>query len=494
MNKNPEFDFHKPFLVSLLVIVVFVFGFGVMGKTQKNVNQNGAAVALSKTTTTAGPPNPGQTVAQKVFLMGGVSHNSGTLHNVLSSINGTTWNIIQPNASWIERYANESVYYNNKIWLIGGIIAGGASVEDVWSSVDGISWTNMTNHILAWSTNRLFSATVFNGKIWITGGTNGSSSYNDAWSSSDGVNWTTSAALPWAGRARHDSVVFNNKLWIFGGDGNFTVFSDVWSSPDGVNWTQVTSNAPWGPRTFIKATVFNNKIWIMGGQNGSVQYQDVWSSPDGVNWTQVVAVAPMFILNGRQQFDLFVLNNKIWLAGGINGLGSMFNDTWSSADGISWIQGTNNLSVSNGGISGHSIVVTPATFGLPDLTITNLTFRNQPIHVSTTNPYVYYDVTVKNSSTIPVVLPATGNTFQINLTSIPSAVPSGDLATITVGTPITLQPGQSHTFSNVSTRYDSRIRATARTYRITAKADALNLITELNETNNTYATNLTIIP
>jgi hypothetical protein len=68
MNKHPEFDFHKPFLVSLLVIVVFVFGFGVMGKTQKNVQQNGAAVALSKTTTTAGPPNPGQTVAQKVWL------------------------------------------------------------------------------------------------------------------------------------------------------------------------------------------------------------------------------------------------------------------------------------------------------------------------------------------------------------------------------------------------------------------------------------------
>jgi hypothetical protein len=493
MNKTPEFDFHKPFLVSLLVIVVFVFGFGVMGKTQNNVQQNSATVTLSKTTTTAGPPNPGQTVAQKVFLIGG---NNGTsnVHEVWLSSNLATsnWTLTNGNhgsaCTLPSAYSPRPVYFKDKLWIIGGRFG----LSSICSSVDGINWQNIVVNA-PWPARVDHTVLVFGNTLWIIGGQDGNGNpFNDVWKSSDGVNWTqVTASTAWSPRFGHTSVVFNNKMWVMGGDpGPSGGNNDVWFSLDGLTWAQATASAGWTPRRSHSSVVFDGRMWVIGGLGSSGDKNDVWSSVDGINWIQATANSTWAV---RHSHASIIFDNKMWVIGGMNNSPTSFNNSYYSTDGISW-SGSNPILSPWSQRYNHGVVVTPATFGLPDLTITNLTFRNQPIHISTTNPYVYYDVTVKNSSTIPVVLPATGNTFQINLTSIPSAVSSGDLATITVGTPITLQPGQSHTFSNVSTRYDSRIRATARTYRITAKADALNRITELNETNNTYATNLTIIP
>jgi hypothetical protein len=438
--------------------------------------------------------------------MGGGYDNNGEvdLNDVWSSSNLLNWMNISPNdplslTKWSPRRLVSNVqYFNGQLWVIGGE-SGSNNFHEIWSSLDGINW-NLVNSSPPWAVGWVDEGQtiVLNNKIWVIIFGNNSS----VWSSPDGINWTQATAnTPWGYRNPYTYTFtsFNNKMWVLGGSDFNGTYNDVWSSSNGVNWTLETPNTAWSPRSTHQTVVFNNKLWVISGTSNSLPLSDVWSSPDGINnWTQETSNAIWGGMSGLEKAIVF--NNKIYLIGGQSLLLGMASQIWSSSDGITWTHvdtDINTLGIQDAPWhyrSYLSVVAVPPSFGLPDLTITNLTFRNQPIHVSTTNPYVYYDVTVKNSSTIPVVLPATGNTFQINLTSIPSAVPSGDLATITVGTPITLQPGQSHTFSNVSTRYDSRIRATARTYRITAKADALNLITELNETNNTYATNLTIIP
>ncbi len=135
------------------------------------------------------------------------------------------------------------------------------------------------------------------------------------------------------------------------------------------------------------------------------------------------------------------------------------------------------------------------TLPAPDLVVTNITIRNQPIHVSSTDPFIQYDATVQNIGNAPVTLESTGpNAFQLSLTTIPTTVVSGDLSNVSLGSPVTLQPGQSYIFANMSTRYDSAIRRTARTYTITAKADSAQIINESNDGNNTLATSLTIVP
>jgi hypothetical protein len=149
----------------------------------------------------------------------------------------------------------------------------------------------------------------------------------------DGIAWTQeTTGLPW----RYDAgvVVFQGRLWLLGGSGGGQ-WNDVWSSPDGVNWVQETAAAGWSPRSRHSASVFNGKMWVLGGYFNPfnppgpyIVYNDVWSSTDGVNWTQEVAAAAW---SARSEHSTVVFDNRLWVVGG-----SVDNDVWSSTDGISW--------------------------------------------------------------------------------------------------------------------------------------------------------------
>ena len=126
--------------------------------------------------------------------------------------------------------------------------------------------------------------------------------------------------------------------------GNWLSLNDVWSSPNGVNWTIQTANAPWTKRLDFASTVLNNKIWITGGvinalfgpcQAGS---NDVWSSSNGINWAQATSSAPW---SKRWGHELVALRTKLFVIGGL-ACSSGGNDVWSSQDGATWMQETAN--------------------------------------------------------------------------------------------------------------------------------------------------------
>jgi hypothetical protein len=100
-----------------------------------------------------------------------------------------------------------------------------------------------------------------------------------------------------------------------------------------VNWTQETI-APWAGRQNPAAVVYGGRIWVMGGSNlvASVisVFNDVWSSPDGINWTQEVAAAAWAPREGHRAL---VFDNRMWVIGSDN-------DVWSSSDGVNWAQET----------------------------------------------------------------------------------------------------------------------------------------------------------
>ena len=183
------------------------------------------------TVPTNSPGAPVQTTPiPRMFLAGGHSVDpisqipTQSINDVVSSINGSTWNQLTNNSIWIPRSHHSLTYLGGLMFLMGG------------------------------ATPNVFAATEF----------------NDVYSSIDGTNWTQVLAnAPWAPRSHHNVVAHNGKLFIMGGSAIYTApcctriyFNDVWSSVDGQNWISL-GNAPWSGRDMYASVVFNNKIWVL---------------------------------------------------------------------------------------------------------------------------------------------------------------------------------------------------------------------------------------
>ncbi len=168
---------------------------------------------------------------------------------------------------------------------------------------------------------------------------------NEIYKSSDGINWSKVANGTWQGRHGAGMIAFNNKLWVLSGDGH----PDVWSSEDGIEWVLEVDYAPWGRRYTPYITVFNGKMWLMGGvsywnetgfysQSFEKVFNDIWSSEDGINWKLEIESAPWGprgIIHGS-----LVHNGEMWILGGgsknWNIPTNIYNDVWKSKNGIDW--------------------------------------------------------------------------------------------------------------------------------------------------------------
>ena len=205
-------------------------------------------------------------------------------------------------------------------------------------------------------------AVVFNNKMWLIGGRKiGGEIIAEVWSSPDGADWTlVTGNAAFGPRFRHQAVAFGNKIWVIGGTPNNgsdeTALNDVWSSTNGADWTLVTGNAAFAARYSFGACSYGGKMWVMGGCESDVGYtslyNDVWSSTDGVTWTQVTSAAAF---PERCVFKPVIHNNKMYVIGGGRDsyetyLGMYYtwgdNDVWSSSNGADWEQLTGNAGFS----------------------------------------------------------------------------------------------------------------------------------------------------
>jgi hypothetical protein len=231
-------------------------------------------------------------------------------------------------------------------------------------------WTKLTQNA-AFGPRDGMGGIVYHGKLYGIGGWNpilhpATATMNDVWSSTDGRTWVrekantfTNAATfnytkDWAGRHFAGYTVHDDKMFIVGGDtiqGEYQ--NDVWSSLDGRIWTKVTHDFGLGPvRTFPHVTEFQGKLWAMGGQTftdfgaqniPAAVYDDVWSSPDGVAWTKTIPMTGLWKPRGLIGNHATHLGRMWIVAGGIYDdpafpRGKMYVDTWSTADGASWIK------------------------------------------------------------------------------------------------------------------------------------------------------------
>lgn len=142
--------------------------------------------------------------------------------------------------------------------------------------------------------------------------------------------------------AFHQSVVFEGKIWVIGGvtrltNGQEVYTNGIYSSNDGVTFTN-HGNGPFSERGYHQVQVLNNKIWLFGGVNASptstTVYDDVWSSSDGINWVQETLLGSHF--GPRYGHKMITFDDKIWCIGGANQTNALQGDIWFSYDGLTW--------------------------------------------------------------------------------------------------------------------------------------------------------------
>lgn len=272
------------------------------------------------------------------------------------------WTPVASAAAFAPRDGAGALTFNDRMWLLGGwnpSVFPKRSTNEVWTSTDGINW-DFVNYA-PWEPRHTAGYAVLDDKMWIVGGDPLQGHYDpplyeghyqpDVWNTSDGVNWTkVTASAPWGQRCLHCTIVHDNKIWVMGGQttpqfapATEVLYNDVWNSSDGVNWTQVTASAPWSPRGMIGGAVeFNGRMWLLGGGTYDTPghptrllYNDVWSSADGVNWTQATTNAPW---SPREYHDVAVFDNKMWVMEGWDTTSGNRNDVWYSSDGMNWTQ------------------------------------------------------------------------------------------------------------------------------------------------------------
>jgi len=81
-------------------------------------------------------------------------------------------------------------------------------------------------------------------------------------------------------------------------------------------------------------------MWLLGGKdNSGTLKNDVWNTADGVSWTQITASANF---SARSDHASAEFDSKMWVAGGHDG-SNYLSDVWHSADGSTWTQSSTGV-------------------------------------------------------------------------------------------------------------------------------------------------------
>lgn len=172
---------------------------------------------------------------------------------------------------------------------------------------------------------------AFGNNLWMVG-------QKAVWSSVDGIHWSQHPKKDWGERISMSYVYFKGKLWMMGGMkyGERQLVNDLWSSLDGTSWEPV-GQGQWPARKGHTLVVFRDKLWLLGGA-ADVQpdftsrklFNDVWSSADGIHWQEEIKAAPW---STRDSPHVMVFQDALYLVGG-QGMA----DVWRSVDGKNWKQ------------------------------------------------------------------------------------------------------------------------------------------------------------
>ena len=206
-------------------------------------------------------------------------------------------------------------------------------VSDGWGGADTISWDVLVTPSNVWSSiasllkpRRFLSAAVINGVLYAAGGgtlrfdgmnyTISPSNAVEAFSIASGTAWSPVASLPTA-RYRTACAPLSGTLFSFGGFGSYDYVATVDSfNPVSNSW----GTAGQLPTVRVGAAVcsYGNKLYLIGGQSYAGSFSTVSSNIDewdpASGWT-----AKATMKNQRMDHQAVLLNNKIYIIGGLGG-------------------------------------------------------------------------------------------------------------------------------------------------------------------------------
>lgn len=505
MNPNKKNTFEKPAIALLVVFIVVAFCFSYKSLIRSDIStlQNSAGAGNAGGNTLLAAPS------EKLVLTGGLYNLSLSQRDGYTATNPAIWTAT-PTPAWTARYQHQTVFFQGKLWLMGGFASPSGYSNDVYSSADGVTWTFFG--AAPWAKRSQFGALVFNNKLYVMGGAGVSGYYKDVWSF-NGTTWTLVGNANWSARSKFGAVVFNDgtgdKIYVLGGGGTAApILNDVWSWSGTGAWTQKTA-------TMLPYISFANDANFITYDNGSgskiyrlgqtinstnTGNANVWSSVNGVNWVE----QPWAAWGSKKSLESVVYNDgtgkKLYVLGGttVSPLGGT-HDIWKATNPD--IVGGWSLVTANPTWSsrfGHSVAVMSFK---PDLVITSIKWsdtygaapNNLPITHSN-DPYIYFTFVVKNIGTADAVLTTTFPPFELSMDSVPQALSIPPFLLTSLGSTITLSPGQSYTFNNIPNSSASTMRANVGSYVLTATVDSHlpGAVDELSETNNTATTTLII--
>jgi len=369
------------------VVTLFKGGTAYFSPDNRHLGGGGATVPAA--------PGVSATITTLVQVGGGViaEFNNGdtylspdgqSLAGGGASVRVSKWDTSTANGPFGERDSAHGAEFAGHLWLSGGYDdpTGSASCFntcsyfDLWGSTDltGTSWPSSANFATASSPNPRdtspienngvqdapvptdfydsYSAlVVWNDRLLAIGST--------VWSTPDGTHWARQNLADGVTAAPgpvHGSIATENSRALPLGSVLYYLQLDsgvVYSTSDiaAASWTNLGAISGFQPRCGAAAFVSQGKLWIEGGGacNYSQVYNDIWSSPDGITWTQSSTPAQW---SGRMWPCIAASDDGVtWLVGGYaptdwNDSGGVItprytvnrSDVWYSKDGATWKQ------------------------------------------------------------------------------------------------------------------------------------------------------------
>ena len=225
----------------------------------------------------------------KMWVIGGSLRDGGHFGNdVWNSDDGKKWNLVVDSAPFLPRCTHSSLIYQNKIWVIGGYAkdVGTFPQHDVWSSEDGKTWELVTAGA-AFTERAQLNAVPWKNAMWVIDGQvvpSGGGSFHDVWRSIDGKNWDKwTDSLPWGDmKGLQNITATKDTLFAIGGQGVgfYDFLSAVWTSSDAKTWKQVSPGAEFPGRGGHTALNFKNRLWVIAGLGQKQVLNDVWKTTD----------------------------------------------------------------------------------------------------------------------------------------------------------------------------------------------------------------------
>ena len=258
---------------------------------------------------------------------------------------GATWSQATASAQWSARYHAATWVYNDRMYIAGGY-NGTTAFNDVWYSTDGETWTLATS-AAQWGARYGAMSWVANNRMYIAGGYTGTAALADIWYSTNGITWTrqTISGSSWSARYFAHAWVYNNRIYVGGGYSGTAALTDVWySQNNGLTWTQATNSIQWLSNGGGCSWVSNDYMWVfepyIAATNPSTNC-GVYRSSDGITWSRTIRILPGFTITSNLHAGVWVLNNGVWLGGGVNVAGTTrYNNIVGSFDGSTWTLAT----------------------------------------------------------------------------------------------------------------------------------------------------------